>query len=269
MPGNDDQYSEEAINSEPSQSENPTTSQNINVVKDKRNEQSVKRKEFLHGTVEEIKRAKNMKTALISKNVDSISLERNEELNLIFAQFLIQNDISFNVVQSKYLKAFINGLKPAFQLFDANTFSTNLFQKCYEQALNSVHKKSETECVLMLAKKSNQKIKVLTKALEGPAVVFDELDLDMHNRNSLIQSLEKLQEEIKLHFNQNVVAVIENCFDNPLESYGADFPFKIFITKCHTKYISEITKRAFDEDLKNEVDFILKYFGIQYYPNTV
>lgn len=195
----------------------------------------------------------------VFKSLDSISTKDFAELNMLFAKFLIENNISFDVVRSKYLNEFLKKLRPAYKIPDTNSFTTTITDQLYANAMMNIRKESTDDAILILTKE-NDKFIAHVKTLFGQPVYLSEIDCVF----SATEAVNSFIQEALNHFNHKIKSLVEDC----LSPYEVDQTELSDLTaKSHSVYIETVITIASDPQLTLEVTELLNAFNIVSTPN--
>lgn len=190
---------------------------------------------------------------------DSLTTKEYNELNKVFAKFLIENNIPFEAVNSKSLKAFLKLLRPAYNVPDSYRFSTVILEEIYAESMNKIRKESTSEATLIL-KKDGEKFVAHVKPMFVKEVFLREIDCQTSPKDAF----NMFKDEAMTNFNLVITSLVEDCM-TPDEI--SQLELKNFAVKSHSIHIAKVVEYASEPDLTLQVAELLQAFNISSSPN--
>lgn len=211
-------------------------------------------------TFEETPRKKiKISTPSVKSQMDSITKNSSDELDLLFIKWMIENNITFDKVNSVYLRTFMSKIRPSYKFPDEETFKTTILSRTYELTLNTVRKKRQQGFSLILHRDDERIITAHLKPMFKPTIFLQTIDASVNEEEDITPILEELMQSSMLKFNGLIVSVVEDFLTAvQIEK----LLLKNFHIKCHNKTIQDLWSNVTDVELKVEVCEVLKAFDV-------
>lgn len=206
------------------------------------------------------KRFKPSSSGSVFKGLDSIKTKDVSELNTLFAKFLIENNIPFDVVGSKYLNEFLKKLRPAYKVPDVHSFATTITDELYADSMMKIRKESTETAILILTKEDGKFIAHI-KTLFGQQVFLGEIDCFT---SSTTEAINTFVQEALTQFNHEIKSLVEDCLS---QDEVNQTEFKDLSVKSHSIYLETVTEIASNPQLASEITELLDAFNIVNTPN--